>query len=185
MTGLRLSPIWTLVVALLATPLFANETGAPFWTTDFAERFGDSLVLQANANDNVYLCRNEAALQLHGGSVARQGALRVEECLFLPADIEDLSRIAGAMEGDLLLLRVPVGPAGNDALSLDADAQAATGVPLLVRASDGQSWMLLNLHSNGEGQLLIELEGKAQNQTAGAYLAGAVRHLRIERKPAQ
>ncbi|MBX7059344.1 MAG: hypothetical protein K1X75_14870 [Leptospirales bacterium] len=157
---------------------------APFWQREHEQHFSLRLQLETSPAARVYLCRNSVALQLHGASLPRSRLLQLRDCLFLPADIANLTQIIGRQSGDFVLLQQSATQTDDAPFAAeDADRIAAHGSPLQTKDCENRSWHLLNLHSDGEGVLVAELEALAMQGRAGAYSAGIAREIVLLRPP--
>ena len=170
-----------------------------FWQREFQENFGETIRIPVPEDHKAVLYRNPDALQFQGYSRSR-GRLRavIESPLVLPENIGDLRDLLTNYRGNFVLLIVPqedeatdeaietnpengesANPAGETTPLSQKPTPPAGSMLASAEAKKDRPWYVLNVHSDGTGNLLVDLEENAGLSRLPGYVRATVKTIQL------
>ena len=160
-----------------------------FWQQALRSALGPALTIVVPADYRVVLYRNQAPMQFHGYSRTRgEYVPQLDKALVLPTNVQDLGDLLRSLKGDFVVALVDSKTLNDE----NARRKALSGIQLqLVNVQSRnpdiaeRPLLLLNLHANAAGELIVEFEEDAGLSRMPAYGRGRVEHIQLQYEDAR
>ncbi|MCR9142657.1 MAG: hypothetical protein NXI24_10435 [bacterium] len=172
-----------------------------FWQRSFRKTFGRRIKIEVPENYGAYLVRNPDRLQFHGASrIQDRLTPRLAAPLEIPDDLENAGELFQRLRGDFVLAFAPIRKAedlehkDSESNSKQSETKNKTPAPVDLdplkelrlaqvtesRTFGDQDWVILGIHSDGEGGLWVELEAEGDRSSMPGFARGRVAGIDIE-----